>query len=384
MAYPKTLIYGATGVGIMMILATFIFLLNSMYFQTVLIVSLLVSFTPIILLNYLEYKRVKEIELNLADFLRNVAESTRSGMPLEKAIASSAEGNYGPLTEEMSIVSSQISWGLPFEDALLKFSKRIKSKLVQQTILIVVESYRSGGDIADILETVSEDIRSLKDIEAKRSSDLQIYVISTYFIFFLFLAIILILSKSFVPATPQLAGVAKLVGGTVSSVTEEDYLVYFFHLSLIEAFFAGLVSGQMGEGNIIGGFKHAFILVIVTLVAFQIFLAPDPFAARVAGEITKLPPSVTSASTDELPYTIATDTTAEDIAKRVNASVGARAGWESFSKDKIEFTYSDCDACRRGDLVIQKEFIIVKKPTKALYSVSVANGFYTINIRGVA
>lgn len=379
---PKNIIYAISGIGVVMIVTTVLLLLNSIYFQTVLVVSLLVAFTPLILINYLEYKRVKLIELYLADFLRDVAESNRSGMPLEKSIESASAGNYGPLTEEMQIVSSQISWGIPFEEALLKFSKRVKSKLVQQTLLIVVESYRSGGDIAEILDTVSADIRTLKDIESKRRSDLQVYVISTYFIFFLFLAIILVLSKSFVPATPQLNNVAQIVGGTVSKVSEDDFKTFFFHLSLIEAFFAGLVSGQMGEGSITAGFKHSFILIVVTLISFQVFLTPEPFSNRLASEISRLPPMTTSAGSAEMPYTLFSDTSADDVAKIVKEMTKDKPEWQEFSKDNIVFSYSDCSPCERGDLVVQKELILVKKTTKVMYTLSIRNGQYSINIRG--
>ncbi len=382
MRIPNNFIYAVSGIGVVMILATLLLLINSVYFQTVLVVSLLVTFTPLIIQNYLEYIRVKAIELFLSDFLRDVAESNRSGMPLEKSIASAAEGNYGPLTDEMKIVSSQISWGISFDEALLKFSKRIKSKLVQQTILIVVESYRSGGDIAGILETVSADIRSLKDIEAKRRSDLQVYVISTYFIFFLFLAIILVLSKSFVPATPQLNTVAQLVGGTPSNVSEDDFITYFFHLSLIQAFFAGLVSGQMGEGSITAGFKHSFILIVVTLLSFQIFLAPEPFANRLATDIARFPPNTISASSAQTAYMLYSDTTAENVATVVKESTKDRPEWAEFSKDRIMFVYSDCKPCERGDLIVQSGFVLVKKPTKIMYSLTIANGVYTVNIRG--
>ena len=383
MKLMKNVVYTASGIGVIMMITTLVLLLNSIYFQTVFVVSLLVTFTPLILVNYLEYKRTKLIELFLSDFLRDVAESNRSGMTLEKSIESAAEGNYGPLTEEMKIVSSQISWGIPFEDALLKFSKRIKSKLVQQTILIVVETYKSGGDISDILETVSEDIRALKEIETKRRSDLQVYVISTYFIFFLFLAIILVLSKSFIPATPQLNNVAQLVGGTVSNVSEDDFKTFFFHLSLIEAFFAGLVSGQMGEGSITAGFKHSLILIVVTLVSFQIFLAPEPFASRVALDVSRLPPQTISASSAEMPFTMYSDTTTQDVATRVKELTKDKPDWGDFSKGSILFTYSECKPCDSGDIVVQNDIILVKKPTKILYSVLVREGVYTINIRGV-
>src|SRR3989338_2227133 len=104
----KRMMYAITFVAIIASLITLLQFRNATFFQTLLIVDLLGVFTPIIVLNYLNYRRTKLIEAHLPDFLRDVAESNRSGLTLEKAIESAAKGQYGPLTEEMHIVSAQI------------------------------------------------------------------------------------------------------------------------------------------------------------------------------------------------------------------------------------------------------------------------------------
>ena len=378
------MMYAITFVAIIASLITLLQFRNATFFQTLLIVDLLGVFTPIIVLNYLNYRRTKLIEAHLPDFLRDVAESNRSGLTLEKAIESAAKGQYGPLTEEMHIVSAQISWGIPFEDALLKFSQRVESKLVRQIALIILESYKSGGAIADILETVSTDVRTLKEIETRRKSELQVYIISIYFIFLLFLAIIIVLSKTFLPATPQLNNIASILGGTVSKVSEEEFKTFFFHLSLIQAFFAGLISGQMGEGSVTAGFKHSFILIIVTLASFQLFLSPEPLASKVADEVLKLPPSASGFSTVEQAFTVFTDTSSAEIAKIVKERSTDRKlqGYEEITAANFFFTSTDCKPCTAGDITVQGSVVVVKKPTKVLFSLSNRKGFYTITIRG--
>jgi flagellar protein FlaJ len=377
--------YIATVFGVGALIFTVLFLRDSLSFQPLLIVALIFAITPLIAYNYMQYKRVKEIEMYLPDFLRDVAESNKSGLTISKSIESATTGHYGALSEEMKVVSAQISWGISFEDTLARFAKRINSGLVKQTMLIIIESYKSGGDIADVLEAVSDDVRVLKRIESERKSELQVYTISTYFIFFLFLAIIIVLSKSFLPATPQLNAVASIIGGNViSQVSEDEFKTYFFHLCLIQAFFAGLMSGQMGEGSLTAGFKHSFILIVVTLVAFQVFLGAEPFANKLAAEISRMPPNIAGMSSTEMPYTLMSTTTAAEVADAVKAIVKEKklSGYEEFGAENVIFMESGCGPCMRGDIVVERAMITVKKPAKVMFRVNARQGKYDVMIGG--
>jgi len=41
-----------------------------------------------------------------------------------------------------------------------------------------------------------------------------------------------------------------------------------FHMSIVEALFAGIVAGKIGEGSFGAGIKHVVILIIITMVVF--------------------------------------------------------------------------------------------------------------------
>jgi flagellar protein FlaJ len=41
-----------------------------------------------------------------------------------------------------------------------------------------------------------------------------------------------------------------------------------FHMSIVEAIFAGIVAGKIGEGSFGAGIKHVVILIIITMVVF--------------------------------------------------------------------------------------------------------------------
>lgn len=373
-----------TGIGILMTFITLIFLQGYIFYQTLLIVSVLIAGLPFIIGQYLTYKRVKEIEENLPDFLRDVAESNRAGMPLASALKNATLGSYGALSHEMKIVSSQISWGIAFEESLMKFSRRIRSKLVSQAVTIIVESHRSGGNIADVLETVSTDIKTLKRIEHERKSKLKIYIISIYFIFLLFLGIIVTLTTTFVPATPELNKAAGILGGTASPLSEEDYKNLFFHLCLIQAFFAGIIGGQMGEGSIVAGFKHSVVLILITVIVFQIFIPTEPFTSKSADTILKILPSGSSVESSPTAFTIYESTTTTDISKLVVEKARNRGipGYEEFEAGDITFSIADCEPCIRGDITVTDHSVIVHRPTKIIYHIIGQYGKYTIVISG--
>ncbi len=379
------LITAFAGVGLFLLILTFLFLQRTMFFQTMLIVSLIIIALPFIIFQYLEYKKAKEIEMYLPDFLRDVAESNRSGMPLARAIETATQGAYGALSKEMKRVSAQISWGIPLEEALRRFAERTKSKLVRQAILIIIESHKSGGEIADVLETVSTDIKTLKRIESERKSKLKVYLVSTYFIFFLFLGIIVALTSTFVPATPQLNEAASILGGNPSNLSEEDFRTFFFHLSLIQAFFAGIIGGQMGEGSPISGVKHSIILIVLTVVVFQFFIAPPTLSDRLADSIMHLSPTSSGVKTTPNAFTVFNSLTTQELVEVVKTKAGKR-GLDTFTymtPDDIEFQALACRPCERGEIVVSKQSIVVNKPTKIQYMVvGLGNGKYRVIIRG--
>ena len=45
-----------------------------------------------------------------------------------------------------------------------------------------------------------------------------------------------------------------------------------FHACLIQALFSGLIAGEMGEGSLRAGVKHAAVMVFIAFVVFTIAL----------------------------------------------------------------------------------------------------------------
>ncbi|MCK5111942.1 MAG: type II secretion system F family protein [Thermoplasmatales archaeon] len=221
---------------------------------------------------YLQVRKISKIDNIFPDFVRDLAESRRAGMTFTKAILFASKGNYGILTPEIQKISQQVSWGSSVTDALIAFSKRVRTKSIGRTISLIIEASKSGGNVADVLDVAAKDAREIKMLEAERKANMASYVVVIYVGAFVFLAIIAILCVSFIPSMTgsSTAGLQGTMGG--SSVRQEEILPIFYYATLVQGFGSGLVAGVFEDGNLSSSVKHIFILVFVNWIAFKILL----------------------------------------------------------------------------------------------------------------
>jgi flagellar protein FlaJ len=218
-------------------------------------------------------RRISKIDLIFPDFIRDLAESRRAGMTFTKAILFASKGQYGILTPEIQKISQQVSWGGNINDALLAFSQRVHTKTIQRTITLIIEASKSGGNVADVLDVAAKDAREIKMLEAERKTNMASYVVVIYVGVFVFLAIVLILLTSFVPAmvggegSQGLSGI--MGGGHMASKMEITNVFYL--ACIVQAFGSALVAGVFENGRFTSSVKHIFIMVLSTWLMFKLF-----------------------------------------------------------------------------------------------------------------
>ena len=234
------------------------------------LVGLIAALAPIALVDYLNRKWIRSIEDNLANVLRDLAESQRTGMTFERALEATAEREYGALTPEMKTVAAQMSWGIPYEKALDSFAERVKTPLTYRVVTMISETARSGGNIEGVMNSIVYHVRDLRGIERERRAQIRPYMFITYITVFVFLFTLVMLFKMFFSTLAEMSmeGSMFLAG----AVTTADYRLVFFHMTIVESFIGGLIAGKMSEGSIRCGVKHAVILLIITLLTFNIFV----------------------------------------------------------------------------------------------------------------
>jgi flagellar protein FlaJ len=219
---------------------------------------------------FIRLRKVRKIDDRFPDFVRDLAESRRAGMTFTKAIMYSSKGNYGVLTPEIQKIARQISWGSSVDNALNAFAKRVNTKLIKRTISLIIEASRSGGNVADVLDAASKDAREIKLLESERRASMLSYVAVIYVGMFVFLVIIVVLTKTLLPnmlTDPSAIGDNPLP--STSSLTQPEVGFLFLTSALIQSGLMGIVTGVFEEGNVISGVKHTFIMLLITWIIFK-------------------------------------------------------------------------------------------------------------------
>lgn len=237
-------------------------------FSSIIIIAIIIFFVPIGLIRYYESWKIKTLEDFFPQFMRDLVESVRSGMTLPQAIESVSQNDYGPLNSHIKRLNAQLNWGIPFENALLKFSRGTNSKLIGRITTTIIESHRFGGNLTDILDAISTTSVEIERLREERKLYMNSQLITGYIIFFVFLVVIIGLEKFLVPTLSKpMAGLS--AQGAPEDISGE-YKAVFRNLIMLQGLFAGLVIGKMAEGAVAGGIKHSLFLFIVGLLAYTI------------------------------------------------------------------------------------------------------------------
>ncbi len=270
---PLRLGYVSGLIGTVLMLLTYLYEWELVAPYDAYIMAGIVAVIPPAYYLYAEQKRVKKADDEFPRLIRDLAQAKRAGLTLVDALLLTAEGDYGVLTDGLKTLAYHLTWGVSFSEALQVFAKRYPTRIIKRSVAIIIEGYRVGGDVGEILKVAADDVTELRALEKKRYSDLAPYVAIVYVTFFVFLGVLLILYYSFIPmmveASEKIAEAGR--GGFFMARVDVDTLkMLFFHCGIIQGISAGLVAGKLGEGRVIMGLKHAVVLALMTFLLFAI------------------------------------------------------------------------------------------------------------------
>ena len=230
------------------------------------LIGVMLAIFPAAVLDVVDRRWKRGNDKNLPNLLRDIANAQRTGMTLAKALENAAERDYGPLSKNLKWAVAKMSWGQSYEEALKAMADRIDTSLSRKTVTLIIEVGRSGGNIQKLMETIAGHVRDLEGLERERMTQIKPYTYLIYIGFIVFIFSIGIVWLTFVK--PILAEDVQIGPLTTQALPAEFYRTIFFHTSVIEGFFGGLIAGAMGEGSIGAGLKHALIMLVISLIAF--------------------------------------------------------------------------------------------------------------------
>jgi flagellar protein FlaJ len=232
------------------------------------VVGLLIGLVPPSLAVSANRRYANKVDENLADLFREIAEGQRTGMTFTRALEEATKRDFGPLTIELKRAVAQMSWGVTYERALGSLAKRINTALTRLGIAMIIETARSGGNIQEIMEVISNHIRELYSLDHERRTSIRPYTAVTYIAFAVFVITVTVLYSMFLGGSAQMV----LPGEVGSRLSPQTYKLLFYHMALVESVIGGLVAGKMGEGSIVAGLKHVFILLLASFAAFNLLV----------------------------------------------------------------------------------------------------------------
>lgn len=122
------------------------------------IVLLFMFYHRITLPNMIVKKRVNDIEKNLAFAVQSLYIQISSGVLIFDAMVSIASGKYGEISREFEITTNEIKLGKPITEALEELAARNPSNYFQEIIWQIVNTIRTGGNLAYNLEYISSTV----------------------------------------------------------------------------------------------------------------------------------------------------------------------------------------------------------------------------------
>ena len=246
------------------------------FFYALIIVSLSITWLQFWMDFFKEGKRQKEIEEKFTEFVRAIVSSVKSGITIPKAIIQVSNKDHGELSPYTKKLANQIEWGIPIQEALLNFGKSTNNQAIKRSVSIVIEAEQSGGDIESVLSSVTTSMINIKKMKAERKTSTFPQMIQGYIVFFIFIAIMLVLQLVLFPHLGELTGsqseTIQETGFEFFGTGEKANLdTIFFSLVMVQGFFAGIAIGKFSEGTIRQGLLHSLILVTVASLIISVF-----------------------------------------------------------------------------------------------------------------
>lgn len=114
---------------------------------------------PPIVVNYLQRRRQRLFNDQLASMLTLLSNSLKTGYAIDRALETVASKSQPPVSTEFERVATEITLGTSVEEALSALLLRINSPDLEFIVTAILLHVRVGGNLAEVLDTISDTLR---------------------------------------------------------------------------------------------------------------------------------------------------------------------------------------------------------------------------------
>ncbi|MDO5851368.1 MAG: type II secretion system F family protein [Methanobacteriaceae archaeon] len=208
---------------------------------------------------YKKEKRNNKIEQETPDFLRQLASLINAGLGIETALNEVVKHTKGPLSTEIKRALISIKFGNSFEQSLNDIAKRVDSKNLKRIFMIINKSRDSGGNLTNILEQLSEDLKQSLMLKQERRASVMMSIM------FLIIASII--------AAPFALGMIQTYSNFIGSNGRINPLADIVPISsigyiIIHSILVSILIGIVLSGKAKNGIKYIFVIVPSSLLVY--------------------------------------------------------------------------------------------------------------------
>lgn len=235
----------------------------------VIVISLVIILIPFIIFYEIQMKRIQKIGESIPGFLRRLAAISEMGVPLFQAINSISKINLGVLSTEVKLMYKDIVWSRSLLEALTKFERRVNTIAISRIVTLITKASESTANIKDTLRVAASDSDLSEKLMKQKFTVLFSYLIVVYISFFVFMLVLYVFAKMFLPQIPSYSGPSGMLS---ISTHKDEYSTLFMHASVIQGFFSGIIAGQMVGESPFDGLKHSMFMMITAYIFFVVFI----------------------------------------------------------------------------------------------------------------
>jgi pilus assembly protein TadC len=253
------------------------------FFSWFVIQSLMIIFSVTVIyfnLNRRIYKRTKEMEKYLPDYLQVVSSNLKGGMSFEESLWTAIKPEFKVLAKEITAVSKKVMTGRDIKDSLMEFSEKYDSPTLKRAIGLILGEIESGGHITEVLDRLVDNMRETQELRDEMAASTLTY---TIFIG----AIVLFIAPALFALSYQLLHIIIGFSSQLSTIEAVSLPVKFSEVVLdpegfrifsvisiaIISVFASILITIIEKGEVKGGLKYIPMFLITTITIYFIALS---------------------------------------------------------------------------------------------------------------
>ncbi len=227
------------------------------------------------------YRRTKEMESKLADYLTLVSTSLKGGYSFEKALWSAIKPEFGILAKEIGLVSKKVMTGNDVGDSLNDFAMKYDSPILRRALALIIGELESGGRVVDVIDRVIVDLKKTKALKEEMAASTLTYVIFISALVMFVMPVLFALSfvlfsiiTGFVKniSLTALSGPLSVVNGKGGGVDPADYKLFTTMAIVIISSSSAIIVSIIEKGDIRGGIKYIPLFLLTSLTLYFLFL----------------------------------------------------------------------------------------------------------------